>query len=138
MSQFKFDFNAIKGLTYEEGFKALFQQLEDHYNANVNVKPAFVFGADPAQPMPTFEQTGPDTVIARNVDVFAAPKNTELVRVEPEYEIKDGKDLGLKAGAVLVGIRSDTKAEVFDLLKNYTPGDQIVEGDSGKYDLGRK
>lgn len=134
MPAFKFDFDAIKGLTYEEGFVTLFQQLEDHYNANVNVKPSFVFGADPAQP-------GADRSISATHDdplpsTTKKPYSADLIRVKDDYEIKQGKDLGLKDGFVLTGVSSED-VEIFDFLKNYTEGDTVVEGESGKYDLGK-
>lgn len=136
MSKFKFDFDAIKGKTYDEGLMLLFKQMEDHYNANVNVKPSFVFGADPAQP-------GADTSVVQfsdgshGIEIPFTPKekSTDLIRITADYEIKTGESLGLKAGFILTGV-TDTGVEIFDYLKNYVPGDTVLEGESGKYDIG--
>lgn len=128
--EFHFDFGAVQGMPFEEGAEQLFRQLESHYNTHIQPKP-YIFGADPAKP-------GAD----RSVETVITPpaptvSHENVLRMKDDYEIKEGKDLGLKAGNVLTGVTEDG-IEVFDFLKNYTPGDQIVEGDSGKYDLGRK
>lgn len=130
MSKFEFDFDAIKGKTYEEGFKILFKQLEGHYNSNVNVRPSFVFGADPA--MPSLAQV---VELTRADPPPVTEKSLELIRVKADYEIKSGESLGLKSGYILTGV-TDKDIEIFDYLKNYKEGDTVVEGDSGKYDLG--
>lgn len=134
MSDFHFDFDAIKGLTYEDGFKALLLQLEDHYNKNINVKPAFVFGADPAQP-------GADRSVETEVTAvpsgLVSPDDKKFIRVAPDWEVKDATTLGLKEGNVLTGVSVDG-VEIFDYVKNYKEGDVIADGESAKYDLSAK
>lgn len=133
MQPFKFDFDAIKGKTYEDGFVALMQQLEDHYNENINVRPNFVFGADPATPG---GDRSVETVHQGGQLVSSTPLPTDLIRMAPDWEIKDGQSLGLKEGRILTGVSTDGK-EIFDFLVDYADGDQIATGESGKYDLGR-
>ena len=136
MSKFEFDFDAIKGLTYEDGFKALFKQMEDHYNSEVNVKPDFVFGGLPEIPKDV-TQMRIDTEVTSVPAGLVAPDDKKFVRMEPGWEVKDATTLGLKAGNVLVGVNTD-KAEVFDYVKNYKPGDVVADGESAKYDLSAK
>lgn len=134
MSKFKFDFDAIKGLTYEEGFKALFQQMEDHYNSEVNKKPDFIFGADFAQP-------GADRSVETEVTPvpagLVAPDDKKFIRVAPDWEVKDATTLGLKEGNILTGVSVDG-VEIFDYVKNYKEGDVVADGESAKYDLSAK
>ena len=127
--EFKFDFSAVQGMTFEEGNETLFRQMEKHYNEHIQPKP-YIFGADPAK-------LGGD----KSVDVHASPNtvkiySTNIVRMK-EHEIKEGKSLGLKDGKVLTGV-TEKGAEVFDFLKDYDEQDQIVTGESAKYDLGGK
>ncbi len=137
MSKFKFDLNAIKGKTYEDGFVALFQQLEDHYNTEVNVKPDFVFGGLPEPRNKTVVLDDGSTAIQILPAGLVSPDDKKFIRMEPGWEVKDGKDLGLKEGKVLTGVNSD-KVEVFDYVKNYNPGDAVADGESAKYDLSAK
>ncbi len=126
--EFHFDFTAVEGLEFVDGSQVLFRQMEAHYNTHIQPKP-FIFGADPAK-------LGANKSVQTIVPEPVTEKSGDLIRVKEDYEIKDGKDLGLKEGAILTGV-TEAGVEIFDYLKNYTPGDQIVEGDSGKYDLGR-
>ncbi len=135
MSKFEFDFDAIKGKTYEDGFKTLFQQLEDHYNAEVNVKPDFVFGGLPEPRNKTVQL--PDGATAIQILPEVPQGDRKFVRMEPGWEMKDASELGLKEGTILSGVSSD-KVEVFDYVKNYTEGDAIADGESAKYDLSAK
>lgn len=123
--EFHFDFSAVQGLEFVEGSQVLFKQMEAHYNEHIQPKP-FIFGADPAK-------LGDD----KSVQIVAAvtEKSGDLIRVQDDYEIKDGSSLGLKEGKVLTGV-SLAGVEIFDFLKNYKEGDTVVEGESGKYDLG--
>ena len=141
--EFKFDFDAVDGQPFEEATVSLFKQLQDHYNKHIKPAPILFGGRSVGRPSVEFQSTpaGPNPFAQEYPSTPAeAAKVPEgkLIRIEPGYEIKNGKDLGLKEGKILSGVRSDTKVEVFEHLKNYTEGDQIVEGDSGKYDLGRK
>lgn len=132
MSDFHFDFDAIKGKTYEDGFKALFQQLEDHYNSEVNVKPDFVFGGV-SEARKVSEVKVPEHPMPAPV----APDDKKFVRVAPDWEVKDATTLGLKEGNILTGVSVDG-VEIFDYVKNYKPGDVIADGESAKYDLSAK
>ena len=132
MSKFEFDYDAIKGLTYEEGFKALFQQMEDHYNTEVNVKPDFVFGG-----LPPKQAVQPVSRTIKLVDATIPTDDKKFIRVAPDWEVKDATTMGLKEGNVLTGVSVDG-VEIFDYVKNYKPGDVIADGESAKYDLSAK
>lgn len=136
MSDFHFDFKAVQGLPYEQGMIALFKQMEDHYNANMQPQPLVFGGFDPAKLGGDKTVVQPLRTSTGNVYDAFPEKAKDLIRVNPDYEIKQGVDLGLKDGFILTGV-TDKGVEIFDYLKNYKPGDTVVEGDSGKYDLGK-
>lgn len=142
MSEFHFNFKAVEGLPIDEGVVALFKQLEDHYNANMQPQP-LVFGASvPTDRIASAQARidGANAKIAdaglKQLDIVKQKMSPDIIRVKPDYEIKQGSDLGLKDGYILTGV-NDKNVEIFDYLKNYTEGDTVVEGDSGKYDLGK-
>lgn len=131
--EFHFDFSAVRGMRFEEAAEALFLQMETHYNEHIKPAPILFGGVDLARP-------GADRSVHQVIDVELtkpAPviPSGDLIRVKEDYEIKQGADLGLKDGYILTGV-NDKDVEIFDYLKNYTPGDTVVEGESGKYDLG--
>jgi len=124
---FNFDFDAVEGQPFEEATVNLFRQLEKHYNANIKPAPIIFGGRSFKAPVYILEEakSEPKPVIPG-----------ELMRVQGDYQIKSGKSLGLRNGSVLTGL-SDKNVEIFDFLKNYHEGDTVVEGESGKYDLGK-
>lgn len=145
--EFHFDFEAVEGQAFEEAAVNLFKQMEDHYNAHIKPAPIVFGGKSFAPPAPSIigidpAKPGEDrTVVTPPAPVGGLvakpPTPSKLVRMKDDYEIKNGADLGLKEGYVLTGV-NDKDVEVFDFLVDYTPGDQIVTGESAKYDLGRK
>lgn len=147
--EFFFDFDAIKGLSYEDGFKALFFQLQGHYNEYINRKPTFVFGADPAAP-------GADITIvvppADKADPTAVPvtEPNQNGRMKPKVfkadtETITPKTIGMQEamltktenGVVLTGT-DDAGNKIEDiLLPGYdkAPYGPVVSGRRGRYNF---
>jgi len=130
--EFHFDFAAVQGQTFEDGAELLFKQMEDHYNEHIKPAPILFGGKSVPRPTGSVSTTHADPLPSTTKPVPSG----DLIRVKDDYEIKNGKDLGLKEGFVLTGV-TDKDVEIFDFLKNYTAGDTVVEGESGKYDLGK-
>jgi hypothetical protein len=149
--EFVFDFDKIKGLSYEDGFMALFFQLQHHYNTYINKKPTFVFGADPAEP-------GADRTVITPPVTNDAPKGNEVPIVEPNQggrrkpqEFKadtdtvtpktipmQGVTLTKSEGGVILSGKADDGTEIEDiLLPGYDkpPYGPVVSGRRGRYNL---
>lgn len=136
--EFKFDYDAVKGMDVTDAMKGLFDQLADHYNKYIKPAP-ITFGAVEVAP-PSFRQEYPST--PAEAELVAAPKPAvqkfdNVVQMET-YEIKDGTEFKLPEGTKVLSGVSKVGIDVFDALVDYDPADQIVTGENGKYDLGRQ
>lgn len=139
--EFHFDFEAVTGKPFEEAAEALFKQMEDHYNEHIKPAP-IIFGGksvaapariavDPASPGGDKQVT---TVMQDNTIVQQV--EGEVTQMSDDYEIKPGEEVGLKDCFVLTGVTAEG-LEIFDRLKTQgPPWPLIVEGESGKYNLG--
>jgi hypothetical protein len=147
---FHFDFDKIKGLSYEEGFKALFGQLEEHYNTYINKKPTFVFGADPAMPGgDTTVTTAPPTPADAAAEAGNTPREGNRKEApRADHDTITPKTIPMKSfqldpgdnGILLTGF-ADDGTEVKDiLLAGYEtlPIGPVVSGRRGRYNLKEK
>jgi hypothetical protein len=149
--EFVFDFDKIKGLSYEDGFMALFFQLQHHYNTYINKKPTFVFGADPADA--PFKQEFPNTVAEAKA---ADPQQVPIVEpnqggrrkpqefkadtdtVTPKTIPMQGVTLTKSESGVILSGKADDGTEIEDiLLPGYDkpPYGPVVSGRRGRYNL---
>lgn len=150
---FAFDFDKIKGKSYEDGFRALFNQLEDHYNTHINRKPTFVFGVDPAAPGEDFTAPPPKPISTGDgtpvVQTDNTPRNGNRTPQRADHETITPKTIGLAKfqldpgdnNTVLLTGTTDTGAEVHDiLLEGYEtlPIGPVVSGRRGRYNLKQK
>jgi hypothetical protein len=150
--EFHFDFEAIKGKSYEDGFKALFGQLETHYNTYINKKPSFVFGVDPATPgadrivtMPVTTDDGTPVVEAGNTEREGNRKEApradhETITPKTIPLAKFQLDPGDNDTVLLTGT-ADDGTEIHDiLLAGYEtlPIGPVVSGRRGRYNLKQK
>lgn len=151
--EFVFDFDAIKGLNYEDGFMALFFQMQHHYNTYINRKPTFVFGADPAEPgadrtvitppqasseptdsTPKVEANEPSQGGRMKPQTFKADTDT----VTPKTIPLASADLTAGDGGVVLTGKADDGTEISDiLLPGYDkpPYGPVVSGRRGRYNL---
>lgn len=148
--EFFFDFDAIKGLSYEDGFKALFFQLQGHYNEYINKKPTFVFGVDPGQPgadrtVVTPAETSKDDPTAvpinepnqggrKKPQEFKADTETITPKTVPMQEVLLTRT---DSGVMLTG-KADDGTDISDtLLPGYekAPYGPVVSGRRGRYNL---
>lgn len=143
--RFKFDFDAVKGLTYEEGFELLFKQMEAHYNEHVNRKPTFVFGVDPATPGADRTVITPSSAPNQNVpaentrpDGNHRPQRADTDTITPKtIPMTDVRLVKTAEGVALHGKAADG-SEVSDMLiKGYDvpPYGPVVSGRRGRYNL---
>lgn len=139
--EFKFNYEAVDGLDVTEAMKALMNQMAAHYNKHIKPAP-ILFGGKPVAPPVHIgvDPASPDgdkqvTTVMRG-DTIEQQVEGDVTQMSDDYEIKPGEAVGLKEGFVLSGVTSDG-LEVFDKLKTQgPPWPLIVEGESGKYNLG--
>lgn len=145
--QFAFDFDVLKGLTYEEGFRALFAQLETHYNTYINKKPTFVFGVDPATPgadfsAPPIPARG-DVVQAENTPRDGTHKvaKADTETITPKTIPMKFATLQSTADGVILAGTADDGTEISDILipgYETPPYGPVVSGRRGRYNLKRE
>lgn len=139
--EFHFDFGAVQGQPFEEAAEALFRQMEEHYNEHIKPAPILFGGKSVSRPVTVgFDPASPGgdravTTVARDGKIEQVVEG-DVSNMSNEYEIKPGEDVGLKDCFVLTGVTVEG-LEVFDKLKTQgPPWPLIVEGESGKYNLG--
>jgi hypothetical protein len=154
--EFHFDYDKVEGMDITEAMQTLFGQMEAHYNKHIKPAPILFGGktlsapqirmeSTPPGPNPLPDMIDPDKIAPPAPAKPAGPVDTETITPKTinmkSFAIKDGKELGLKAGdSILKGI-TDKGAEVFDkLLPGYDqqPYGPVVAGESGRYNLNWK
>lgn len=130
MAEFHFDFDAVKGLEYDQAFTALFLQLEGWVNSNQ--PKSLIFGgsaaaapADPAAPPAPKKITNLDTTTI-------TPKTITM----KSFVIRDNAAGDRK---MLIGKAMDD-TEIDDLILpgyDQEPYGPVVTGEAGRYNLKR-
>lgn len=129
--EFKFDFEAVNGMAFEEGAVVLFGQLEAHYNEFVNQPPRpLIFGAR-TEPATEAAAPKPDERIKSPVVVDKDTITPKTVTMK-KFEIKPTDE-----GAILLGEDINGNKISDQLLSGYDelPYGPVVGGVNGRYNL---